>query len=108
MNEKYFSELLDKSVPDVALVVRDSMAISFMNLARKRGIDVPGKLEVIGFQNTRYAILANPKLTCVDTPIYEIGNRAMSQLTELMQKPDDAKPPNEVVENEIIWRESTR
>lgn len=109
VNEEDFKAYLDTgNLPDVALAVRDSMAISFMNIARKRGIKVPDDLEVVGFQNTRYAILANPKLTCVDTPIYEIGNRAMSQLTELMQKPDEAKPVNEVVENEIIWRESTR
>ena len=109
VNEEDFRAYLDNgNMPEVALAVRDSMAISFMNLARKRGIKVPEQLEVIGFQNTRYAILANPKLTCVDTPIYEIGNRAMGQLTELMQRPDEAKPLNEVVENQIIWRESTR
>ena len=109
VNEEDFKAYLDTgNLPDVALAVRDSMAISFMNIAMKRGIKVPDDLEVVGFQNTRYAILSNPKLTCVDTPIYEIGNRAMSQLTELMQKPEETKPVNEVVENEIIWRESTR
>ena len=109
INEEDFRAYFDSgNLPEVALAVRDSMAISFMNLAQKRGIKVPEQLEVIGFQNTRYAILSNPKLTCVDTPIYEIGNRAMSQLTELMQKPEETKPINEVVENEIIWRESTR
>ena len=109
VNEEDFKAYFDNgNLPDVALAVRDSMAISFMNIAQKRGIKVPEQLEVIGFQNTRYASLSYPTLTCVDTPIYEIGNRAMKQLTELMQKPDEAKPVNEVVDNEVIWRESTR
>ena len=82
-NEVFFSEELDKRVPDVALVVRDSMAISFMNVATKRGIKVPDQLQVIGLQNTRYALLSNPKLTCAEIPIYEMGNRPISYLTKL-------------------------
>ncbi len=109
-NEGYFSALLDKNVPEVALVVRDSMAISFMNVATKRGIKVPDELQVIGFQNTRYALLSNPKLSCVEIPIYEMGNTAMSYLTNLMK---ESEQKNKKVEKillayDIIERESTK
>ncbi len=109
-NEIFFSELLEREIPEVALVVRDSMAISLMNIATKKGIKVPDKLQVIGFQNTRYAQLANPKLTCVEVPIYEIGNTAMSYLTNLM-KEDTLKPKKAekiLLAYDIIWRESTK
>lgn len=109
-NEIFFSELLEREIPEVALVVRDSMAISLMNVATKKGIKVPDKLQVIGFQNTRYAQLANPKLTCVEVPIYEIGNTAMSYLTNLM-KEDTLKPKKAekiLLAYDIIWRESTK
>ncbi len=72
-NEPHFKDILANGVPEVALVVRDSIAISFMNVATRMGIKVPEDLQVVGFQNTRYALLSNPKLTCVETPIYEIG-----------------------------------
>ncbi len=110
VNEEFFKKMLDEKVPDVALVVRDSIAISLMNVAVKRGIKVPDQLQVIGFQNTRYALLSNPKLTSAEIPIYEMGNRAMSYLTELM-KDDEAKKRKAdkiLLPYGIVWRESTR
>lgn len=107
-NEIQYEEYLKTNCPDVALVVRDSMAISFMNVALKAGIKVPEQLQVIGFQNTKYATLANPKLTCVDTPIYEIGNVAMSKLTEEMKAEGKEAPSNTLVDYKIVWRDSTK
>jgi LacI family transcriptional regulator len=109
INEKDFNAVLDKQVPEVALAVRDSMAISFMNIAQSRGIKVPEELQVIGFQNTRYAELSYPKLTCVETPIYEIGLEAMTYLTELMKNPEkEKKTENILVNYDIMWRGSTK
>lgn len=110
VNEEYFGKLLDEKIPEVALVVRDSIAISFMNVAVKKGIKVPEELQVIGFQNTKYAQLSNPKLTCAEIPIYEMGNKAMSYLTELMK--DDGvkvkKAEKILLAYGIVWRESTK
>lgn len=110
INETQFSEILNSRVPDVAMAVRDSIAISFLNIASKKGIKVPEQLQVIGFQNTRYALLSNPKLTCVGIPIYDIGNKAMSYLTHLIKKEDEnvAKSEDVIVDYNIVWRESTR
>lgn len=108
-NEKHFTEYLDNNkVPEVVLAVRDSMAISFMNVAQKRGIKVPEELQLMGFQNTRYSVLSYPKLSCVETPIYEIGNVAMSELTNLMKEDTDKKPTNIIVDYKVILRDSTR
>lgn len=108
INEPQFTEIIEEGIPEVALVVRDSMAISFMNIAMNKGYKVPDDLQVIGFQNTRYAVLSNPKLTCVETPIYEIGNKAMAHLTELMKNEDEKQPANLQVEYQVIWRGSTK
>lgn len=109
-NEPHFKDILANGVPEVALVVRDSIAISFMNVATRMGIKVPDELQVVGFQNTRYALLSNPKLTCVETPIYEIGNKSMELLTKLMQDglTIDAENPHVLVDYKIIWRETTK
>ena len=109
LNEPHFESIINQGIPEVALVVRDSMAISFMNTAVKKGYKVPQDLQVIGFQNTKYADLSNPKLTCVETPIYEIGNKAMAYLTELMQDNGQSKKKSNVlVDYQVIWRESTK
>lgn len=111
INEKQFQDLVKTKLPEVALVVRDSIAISLMNIASREGIKVPDQLQLIGFQNTRYALLSNPKLTCVETPIYEIGNVAMETLTNFMHEDQidvDIDSPHIVVDYKIIWRESTK
>ncbi len=107
INERDFDEYLNSKVPEVALVVRDSIAISFMNVAQKKGIKVPEELQVIGFQNTKYAELSYPKLSCVETPIYEIGSMSMQELTNLMQG-EESKPRNLVVDYKFVWRDSTK
>ncbi len=109
-NELFFNEILEREVPEVALVVRDSIAISLMNVATKKGIKVPDTLQVIGFQNTRYAQLSNPKLTCVEISIYEMGNTAMSYLTNLMKEETNRPKKAEkiLLAYDIIWRESTK
>ena len=109
-NEIFFSDYLDKNRPEVALVVRDSMAISLMNTANKKGIKVPDTLQVIGFQNTRYAQLSNPKLTCAEIPIYEMGSKAMSYLTELMkdENANHRKANKILLAYDICWRGSTK
>lgn len=109
-NEVYFKKVLDEIIPDVALVVRDSMAISLMNVANKRGIKVPDTFQVIGFQNTRYAQLSNPKLTCAEIPVYEMGSNAMSYLTKLMKEDYNKHKKAEkiLLPYDIVWRESTK
>lgn len=110
INEGFFENMLNEEVPEVALVVRDSIAISFMNVATKRGIKVPEELQVIGFQNTKYAQLSNPKLTCAEIPIYEMGNKAMSYLTELMKEETNHNKKAEkiLLPYDVAWRESTK
>ena len=111
INEKQFEDLVKTHLPEVALVVRHSIAISLMNIAVRNGIKVPQDFQLIGFQNTRYALLSNPKLTCVETPIYEIGNVAMETLTDLMHQDQidiEVNNPHIVVDYKIIWRESTK
>lgn len=107
-NEVQYREYLEHNHPEVVLAVRDSMAISFMNVASKMGIKVPDDLQIIGFQNTRYSLLSNPQLTCVETPIYEIGNIAMSMLTEEMQAEEEVRKETRIVDYRIIWRGSTK
>jgi LacI family transcriptional regulator len=107
-NEQDFTTYLNDKTPEVVLAVRDSMAVSFMNIAQKRGISVPEQLQVIGFQNTRYSELSYPKLTCVDIPIYDIGSTAMSELTKLMKEDVEVKPTNVTVDYKIVWRNSTK
>ena len=111
LNEVDYNEILKNEHPEVAIVVRDSMAVSFINVARLLHIHIPEEMQVIGFQNTRYAELSRPKLTCVETPIYDIGEKAIDLLTNLMEREEETEEMPELkqyVDYSIVWRDSTK
>ena len=116
LNEPIYKELLENDKPEVAIVVRDSMAVSFINVARLLHIHIPDEIEVIGFQNTKYAELSRPKLSCIETPIYDLGEKAMDLLTKLMdiydtdeeEEDEEDIDANIYVDYNVVWRESTK
>ena len=95
INTLHFEEFIKNKKFDALISVRDSIAISFMNCAIKAGFKVPEQISVVGLQNTKYAVLSRPTLTCVDTPVYDIGAVSMRLLTKYMQH-------EEVTESKIL------
>ena len=99
----------NEKAPGAALAVRDSMAIGFMNAALDSGLSVPDDIEVVGFQNTQYALMSRPQLSTVNVPTYEIGAVAMRLLTKLMNKEEEVVEEEEVVlPHSFVWRGSTK
>ncbi|MDE6661517.1 MAG: LacI family DNA-binding transcriptional regulator [Anaeroplasmataceae bacterium] len=86
VNSLHFKEFFQDNKIDGAIAVRDSIAISFMNVAQDHGVSIPDEISVVGLQNTKYAILSRPTLTCVDTPVYDIGAVSMRLLTKYMKQ----------------------
>ena len=86
INSLHFEEFFQDNKIDGAIAVRDSIAISFMNVAQDHGVSIPDEISVVGLQNTKYAILSRPTLTCVDTPVYDIGAVSMRLLTKYMKQ----------------------
>ena len=106
VNKLHFEEFLDSHEVNAALAVRDSIAISFMNVAQSRGKKVPEDVSVVGLQNTKYAILSSPNLTCVDTPVYDIGAVSMRLLTKYM-KQEEVETSRILLPYRFVKRQST-
>lgn len=102
VNRKHFENFFKDKLVDGAIGVRDSIAVSFMNIARENLKDIPKDLNVAGFQNTKYATLSRPTLTSIDIPVYDIGAVAMRLLTKLMDK--EAIDETKVILNHYIVR----
>src|SRR5690606_32702537 len=79
------SRLLD-SQPQLTAVfaASDEFAMGVISCARDRGIAVPERLSVIGFDDIRMAHMFIPRLTTVMQPVYDIGVRAVQKLHELI------------------------
>ncbi|MFA6800920.1 MAG: LacI family DNA-binding transcriptional regulator [Acholeplasmataceae bacterium] len=107
INRQHFTTFFADKKVDGAIGVRDSIAVSFMNIARDHKVSVPQDLEVAGFQNTKYALLSRPTLTSIDVPVYDIGAVSMRLLTKLMNS-KDVDNIRIILPHYIVKRQSTK
>ena len=105
INSLHFNEFFNNHKVDGVISVRDSIAVSFMNIAQENGKRVPEDILVCGFQNTKYAQLSRPTLTSVDMPVYDLGAVAMRLLTKYM-KEETVEQSRVVLPHTIMYRGS--
>jgi LacI family gluconate utilization system Gnt-I transcriptional repressor len=65
---------------DVVFCGNDDIALGALFECQRRGISVPEKLAIIGFNDLPFAQYAVPSITSVTTPRYEIGFQAAHML----------------------------
>jgi LacI family transcriptional regulator len=109
VNTVHFNELFKDSGKkiDGVVAVRDSIAVSFVNTMIEKGKKIPKDISVYGFQNTKYASLCRPKLSCVDVPILDIGAKAMAFLKQEIDG-DHIEQKFNVLHHDIIERGTTK
>ncbi|MFP4077755.1 MAG: LacI family DNA-binding transcriptional regulator [Candidatus Izemoplasmataceae bacterium] len=106
INTEHFNEYFHSHTVDGVIAVRDSIAVSFINVARQNHVKIPEDISVAGFQNTKYSLLSRPRLSCVDVPIYDIGAVSMRVLTKLMNQ-EEIEDRMIKLDHDIIERGST-
>lgn len=71
--------------PSVIVCGTDLQAIGVVDECRTQGISVPEELSVTGFDDIEQALLANPPLTTVRVPSFDIGIRAAQHVVALIE-----------------------
>ena len=71
--------LVDRGVTGV-VCASDVLALGVIRHARRAGLDVPGDLSVIGFDDSALMMCTDPPLTTVRQPIAAMGQAAVGQL----------------------------
>jgi DNA-binding LacI/PurR family transcriptional regulator len=104
------SRLLDQPhPPDAVFCVNDLLALGALRTLLERGLDVPGEVAVIGFDDIEDGRFGTPTLSTIapDTP--RIAQLAVDLLAErLTEGPAATGPPRELrVEHRLLAREST-
>lgn len=73
--------LLDRPVPPTAIFAsNDDMAAAVVSVAHRRGLDVPGDLSVVGFDDTAPATTVWPELTTIRQPVSAMAATALELL----------------------------
>ncbi|TDF93213.1 LacI family DNA-binding transcriptional regulator [Paenibacillus piri] len=91
--------------PTAILACNDLTAAGVINELGEYGIEVPGQISVIGFDNIELSQMLTPALTTVDLPKYEMGRFACSTLMDLLEG-NEIRAKEVVLEPELIVRKS--
>lgn len=86
----------------------DDMAVATVNVAHRAGLDVPGDLSVVGFDDTAPATTVWPELTTIRQPISGMAEAAVETLVAALR--GDLRisegPAERVLAHELIIRDS--
>ncbi|HKD97643.1 MAG TPA: LacI family DNA-binding transcriptional regulator [Micromonosporaceae bacterium] len=91
--------------PTAVFASNDEVAIEFLSAAADAGIDVPGDVSVVGYDNTTLAQRWRPGLTSISQPLEQMAARAVSLVASRMGgRGDDL---HEVLMGELVVRGTT-
>jgi LacI family transcriptional regulator len=101
-------ELLRLPEPPTALVVSNNqMTLGALLAVRELGLRVPDEVSVVSFDDMEWAPLANPPLTALAQPTYEMGATAARILLDKIEKKAIGSPSKLFMEPELMVRGST-
>jgi LacI family gluconate utilization system Gnt-I transcriptional repressor len=88
-----FADLLAKT-PDLDAVfcINDDLALGVLFECHRRGIPVPQKLAIVGFNDMEFMASAVPSLSSVRTNRYEMGREAVTMLIDAVEGRPPANP----------------
>lgn len=70
---------------DALLCINDLTAAAALRILQQANIDVPGKVQIVGFGNDPFAAMISPALTTVEQNGFEVGRVAMEALLEQIE-----------------------
>ncbi|WP_206475784.1 LacI family DNA-binding transcriptional regulator [Microbacterium sp. KRD172] len=73
-------ELWDSARPTAVLCANDLLALGVLLSAQRRGLDVPGDVSLVGYDDVEFVEALRPALTTVRQPSFEVGVVAAEML----------------------------
>jgi len=95
-----------KKRPTAVFCANDHLALGMMKAFNEAGIDVPGDISIIGFDNIPESGYLIPALTTVGQNFDEIGNNAIEKM--LLQLREGSKKEAVMIKPALVLRSSTR
>ncbi|UII77199.1 LacI family transcriptional regulator [Flagellimonas sp. HMM57] len=108
--EKELDSFIQQNAIDGILAANELAAIKAMNIIKKKGLQIPEDVSVIGFTDGQLSQHSSPSLTSISQNANTMGAIALKRL--LFQITRDVPRPNNhiqtVVKHKLILRESTK
>ena len=93
------------NLPTAVFAANDEMAIGAIKAIREYGLQVPGDIAIVGFDNIEIASIFEPALTTIAQPMTEIGEYAMNLFLALT-KDEKMKKRRYVLSDCLVIRSS--
>jgi len=107
--EKINAHFQEENPTDGIFAVNDLTAMGAMQTLKKKGIDIPGTVGIVGFSNGQYSSITDPPLTTIDQNGSTMGKVAAELLLRRIDSmEEDFIPETHIIDTELIVRSSTR
>lgn len=93
--------------PDAIFGITDDLAIGAIEAIKEKGLNVPNDIAVVGFSNTKRSRYMNPTVSSINQFPEKIGKVAADLLFEQILNNRQSKIRKEVINCELIVRESS-
>lgn len=98
---------LSGNIPTALVCGNDDMALIAMEELKHHGFKIPDDISIIGFDDIPMAKLNQPSLTTLHLPIYEMAEKSVLVLNDLITK-KEATPHYLQFPTELVLRESCK
>ena len=92
--------------PTAIFAANDLSALAVLEVAAELGLEVPGRLSVVGFDNVPESAQTHPPLTTVEQPIRRMGHDAVVTLVSLIAGEEPART-HTTLDTTLVVRGST-
>ncbi len=89
---------------DGIIACNDVVAISAYKVLHQKGIKIPERVQIIGYDNIALSQLVTPELTTIAQPIERLGVKAV----EILLQREETKEKEYILEPKLIIRETTK
>ncbi|WP_445491691.1 LacI family DNA-binding transcriptional regulator [Niallia sp. 03133] len=104
---KFTKQLLKLNEPPTAIFcINDVLAVGAVNTIKNSGLTVPNDVAIVGFDDTKEAIMAIPEITTISQPKYEMGYKILEMLIHNITN-EEKSVEHVFLEHELIIRGST-
>lgn len=99
--------LLDlKPRPDALIVANNLMTLGAMRIFLRHGINIPGELALVGYDDALWTDVVRPAVTVVSQPTYELGASSIRTLLVRLAN-RSAEPKRVLLDTRLIVRDSS-
>ncbi len=103
----YIKNLLKMNVDiDGIFASNDVLSYGCLRALHESGVQVPGDIGIIGYDEADANEIINPRLTCIEQPKYEIAVTAAELLLKLIETDEEIGPKTQLFKPKLIIRDS--